>query len=150
MRVAIAVLALLIAGGMAWIRLAPADAARWHVVPVPPEISDTNGQIIAEEGGARAALTVAERSPEDVLARLDAIALQTPRTMRLDGSPEDGLITWVTRSAVFGFPDYSTAAARSEGPATVLTLHARLRFGRSDLGVNAARLRDWLGQLTAR
>ena len=65
-------------------------------------------------------LTVAERSPEDVLARLDAIALQTPRTMRLDGSPEDGLITWVTRSAVFGFPDYTTAAARSEGPATFL------------------------------
>jgi hypothetical protein len=60
------------------------------------------------------------------------------------------MITWVTRSAVLGFPDYTTAAARAEGSATALALHARLRFGRGDFGVNAARLRHWLGKLTAR
>ncbi|MGB3314045.1 MAG: DUF1499 domain-containing protein [Albidovulum sp.] len=152
---AFALLALIIAGGMAYIRLAPSDPVRWHV---RPEAQGTGGwtflspgadPVIVEEGGARAAVTVPGQRPEDVLARLDAIALETPCTVRLAGSPEDGLITWVTRSAVFGFPDYTTAAARMEGPSTVLVLHARLRFGRKDFGVNKTRLQDWIGQLTS-
>ena len=151
---AFALLLLIIAGGMAYIRLAPSDPAHWHV---KPEMSGAGGwtflppgadAVIAETGGARAAVTILGQSPEQVLAHLDAIAMETPRTVRLAGSPEDGVITWVTRSALFGFPDYTTAAVRPDGPATVLTLHARLRFGRSDFGVNAARLRDWLTQLS--
>ena len=39
------------------------------------------------------------------------------------------------------------AIARATPRTTRLTLHARLRFGRSDMGVNAARLRDWLSGL---
>ena len=157
MRAAFTLLVLIIAGGMAYIRLAPSDPARWHVAPVVS--AGGNGwtflpagadAVVAKEGSATAAVAVLGKSPEDVLSELDAIALDTPRTARLAGSPEEGMITWITRSKVFGFPDYTTAAARSEGPATHLTLHARLRFGRGDHGVNAARLRDWLGQLTAR
>jgi hypothetical protein len=45
------------------------------------------------------------------LARLDEIALATPRTTRLAGSPDEGRITWITRSALWGFPDYTTAQA---------------------------------------
>jgi hypothetical protein len=154
MRVAFALLFLIVAGGMAYIRLAPSDPARWHVVP---EMSGRNGwtfpppgadAVTDEEGGARAGLTVLGQGPEDVLARLDAIAIKTPRTVRLAGSPEAGMVTWVTRSAFFGFPDYTTAAARAEGPVTVVAVHARQRFGRRDFGVNAARLRNWIARLT--
>jgi uncharacterized protein (DUF1499 family) len=79
-----------------------------------------------------------------MLARLAAIAEATPRTRLLAGSVASGRITWITRSAVFGFPDYTTAGLAA-GPK--LCLHARLRFGRDDFGVNEARLRRWIDAL---
>lgn len=135
---ALLLLALLVVWGMAYIRLAPSDPARWHVDPGA-----------APTAGERRAVTLDGTTPQETLARLDAIALASPRTTRMAGSPAEGRMTWVTRTALFGFPDYTTAAARAEGSATVLTIHARQRFGRNDLGVNAARLDAWLGLLTA-
>lgn len=134
-RLSLAALILLIAGAMAWVRLAPDDPARWQV-PV-----DSPG------AGARATVLLADPDPAAVLARLDRIALATARTRRLAGSPGAGRITWVTRSALFGFPDYTTAEARPEGRATRLALWARQRYGRGDFGVNQARLDDWLARL---
>lgn len=126
-------------GGVAYVRLAPSDPARWHV---DPGLAAQDGA-----GGEWARLTLPGTTPAEALDRLDAIAMATPRTVRLAGSPAEGRITWVTRSAIFGFPDYTTAAARAEDGATLLVLHARQRFGLRDMGVNAARLRDWTGQI---
>ncbi len=131
-------LALLLAGGALWVRLAPVEAARWHVDPA--RAPDPG------EGGYRGEATF-PGPPEAVLARLDAIARATARTRRIAGSPAEGRITWQTRSRLWGFPDYTTAAARSDGARTRLTILARLRFGRSDLGVNRARVRRWLEAL---
>jgi hypothetical protein len=129
----------------AWVRLAPSDPATWHVSPslFGWDHDGPWDQVVPLTGGAALRLAPARGAPADLLARLDAIALATPRTIRLAGSPADGRITWVTRSLLWGFPDYTTAEARPDG----LYIHARLRFGRSDLGVNAARLQDWLGRL---
>jgi len=77
------------------------------------------------------------------LARLAAVAEASPRVRLLAGSVEEGRMTWVARSVVWGFPDYVTAEAGPKG----LEVWSRLRFGRSDLGVNWARLEDWLAQL---
>ena len=137
-------LALLVLGFALYVRLAPSDPARWHVAPAAAATQDCT--VEQGEGDARAACLLMIPAPE-VLARLDAIAMATPRTTRLAGSPEDGRITWITRSALWGFPDYTTAEAAPDGTGTRLTVHARLRFGRSDMGVNAARLRDWLPRL---
>ena len=156
MRVVFSLLVLIVAGGMAYIRLAPSDPARWHVNPYvaafPDQVLTYQGfsNVVEAPKGAFAFHHAPDQTPEEVLQRLDAVAIATPRTVRLAGSPEEGMITWVTRSAVFGFPDYSTAEASDPGVGTSVSVYARLRFGRSDLGVNAARLRDWLGQLTAR
>lgn len=127
-------------GFAAWVRLAPSDPARWHVPPVAEGPWD---EVVPLTGAASLRLSDARGTSADLLARLDAVALDTPRTRRLAGSVEEGRITWVTRSALWGFPDYTTAEARDDG----LHLHARLRFGREDMGVNAARLRDWLARL---
>ena len=137
-------LALLVIGFGAYVRLAPSDPARWHVSPTPAAQPDCTVQ--QGEGDARATCLL-PAAPSEALARLDAIAMATPRTTRLAGSPEEGRITWITRSALWGFPDYTTAEATPDATGTRLTLHARLRFGRSDMGVNAARLRDWLPKL---
>lgn len=138
--------ALLLLGLAAYVRLAPSDPARWHVAP--PDLAVADCSVIRGEGDARAACRI-DDTAEGALARLDAIATASPRTRRLDGSAASGRITWITRSALWGFPDYTTAAARPDGDGAIVTIHARLRFGRSDMGVNAARLTDWLGQLNS-
>ncbi|MFN3970614.1 MAG: DUF1499 domain-containing protein [Gemmobacter sp.] len=141
------ILALL--GLMAWVRLAPVDPARWHVaVAVGADPQPGPCTVVAEAGSARTSCLL-PLSPAEVLARLDTIALATPRTRRVAGNAEEGRITWETRSALWGFPDYTTAEARDLGDGTRLDVLARLRFGGYDLGVNAARLRGWLSRLAA-
>lgn len=142
-RMAVWFLALVLAATLAfaaWVRLAPSDPAAWHV---PPQAEGPWDEVVPLTGAASLRLSAAKGAPADLLARLDAIAMATPRTTRLAGSVEEGRITWVTRSALWGFPDFTTAEVRGDG----LYLHARLRFGREDMGVNAARLRDWLNRL---
>jgi uncharacterized protein (DUF1499 family) len=125
----------------AYVRLAPSDPGRWHVAPVA---DGPVGEVVVA-GLNRATLRLAPEAgaPAALLARLDAVAMATPRTTRLAGSVEEGRITWVTRSAAWGFPDFTTAEAGADG----LVVEARSRFGQSDMGVNAARLTDWLLQL---
>ncbi|MEP3918980.1 DUF1499 domain-containing protein [Ascidiaceihabitans sp.] len=121
---------LLVVAGLAYIRLAPSDPARWHIA-----IEADN-----DKRFAAGAIRVTQAGP-DALALVDKAAQALPRTSRLAGSVEDGHITYITRSKLMGFPDYTTVQ-QTNG---TLKLHARLRFGRSDLGVNDARL----GQLLA-
>jgi uncharacterized protein (DUF1499 family) len=137
------VLAMLAIAGSAYVRLAPSDPALWHVDPATGQ--DGRGSATA---GVATPLFYAATTPADLLARLDAIALETPRTVRLAGSVEEGRITYITRSALWGFPDYTTVAALPAGEGGAqLMIFARLRFGDSDLGVNAARVAGWLAAL---
>ncbi len=138
-------------GLTAFIRLAPVDPANWQVelanprpegLPIDP--SPVAGDpVVTLRNGAYADLTASPEDAHTLLARLDAVALATPRTLRIAGSVAEGHITWETRSLVWGFPDYTTAQVTGQG----LTLYARLRFGGYDFGVNAARLRGWLRAL---
>lgn len=118
-----------IVAGMAYVRLAPSDPARWHAMPESLAPGDLAG------GAVRVV-------PGD-LAALDAIIRATPRTQILAGDVAQGMITYVTRSRVFGFPDYTTVRQAGE----TLEIYGRLRFGKSDLGVNAARIDGWLQRL---
>jgi uncharacterized protein (DUF1499 family) len=140
-----------LAAAMAWVRLAPVDPRQWH----PRLLTDTReiegacaGSVSPTRVGV-IALCSPQMSPTEVLARLDAIALATPRTRRIAGSPEDGRITWETRSAIWGFPDYTTAQAEARGTISRLDIRAQQRFGNGDWGVNEARLRDWLTKFDA-
>ena len=118
--------------GMAYVRLAPSDPERWHVAREIVQDRDSEGGVLRRvETGA------------DGLARLDKVARAWPRTRVLAGSVEEGMITYVTRSAFWGFPDYTTVQQAGEW----LKINARLRFGRGDFGVNRARIEAWLAQL---
>lgn len=116
----------------AYIRLAPSDPARWHIAPQVEADKDLKGGV----------MRVVETGP-DGLARLDALAQVTRRTSVLAGSVDDGMITYVTRTKVIGFPDYTTAQQDGD----TLRIYGRLRFGGSDFGVNKARIDAWLGQM---
>lgn len=126
-------------GALAFIRLAPSDAADWHVDLAAPGFDPSRGQMFCITPNNRYGPLA-----EDTLARLDAVALATPRTERLAGSAAEGRITWVTRSALIGFPDYTTAQVM---PGPGLCVFGRQRFGRGDMGVNAARVGGWMQQV---
>ncbi len=127
-------------GFAAYVRLVPSVPAVWHVSPSVDAPWDT---VQPGRGSAALRLSLAKGAPADLLARLDALAMATTRTTRLAGSVAEGRITWITRSALWGFPDYTTAEVRPDG----LYIQSRLRFGSEDMGVNAARLTDWLSRL---
>ncbi|WP_322892574.1 MULTISPECIES: DUF1499 domain-containing protein [unclassified Yoonia] len=133
----VAILALLVLGTMAYVRLAPTDVARWHQLAQVDSPGD-----LAEAGGFRAARRINGDAGE-VLAALDRIALATPRTTRIAGDVGEGMITYQTRSQIWGFPDHTTVAVQGD----LLVIYGRLRFGGSDMGVNRARVQDWLTQL---
>ncbi|MFK7875282.1 MAG: DUF1499 domain-containing protein [Paracoccaceae bacterium] len=126
------ILTILALVALSFARVMPVDPARWHKAVQGDADKDT----------ASSALRVMP-APENALMRLDKIALQTPRTKRVSGAPEDGRITYETRSLVFGFPDYTTVDVDKD----TLRIYARLRFGKADLGVNKARVEAWIAQL---
>ena len=146
MRIASLVLLALIAAAAVGVRRAPTDVARWHVDPLKAAPPGGSGWLVAPEGGDAPSPRVAA-SPREVLEQLDRIALSEPRTRRIAGSPETGRTTYKTRSLFFGFPDFTTVAAVPEGEGARPVLLGRARFGRSDLGVNRARITRWLAAL---
>ncbi|MEE2946157.1 MAG: DUF1499 domain-containing protein [Pseudomonadota bacterium] len=116
----------------AYVRLVPHDIATVHQdFRIAEDLDDPGGvwrkvKVPAEE--------------------LHEVILREPRTIVLAGSPDEGRTTYVTRSAFWGFPDYTTVVAKKNQS----HIHARLRFGKSDLGVNSARVERWLSHLNTR
>lgn len=129
--IVVAAVLVLVAGLAIYVRVAPSDPQRWH--EMPDDVTDRD-----LEGGAMRVVAAQEGD----LARLHGIIMDTPRTSVLAGSVEEGMITYVTRSKVFGFPDYTTV----EQAGGEIRLYGRLRFGKSDMGVNAKRVDGWLNR----
>lgn len=122
----------LLVGGLGYIRLAPSPTDQWHVAIEGDSDLDFPGGVVRVLS-----------APVGALARVDRAAKTLPRTKLLAGSVESGRITYVTRSKGFGFPDYTTVEQTDTG----LKFHARLRFGRSDFGVNRDRVRQLIAAL---
>ena len=131
----VAVVALMVLGFALWVRLAPVDTARWHVGAVQEGV----GHMPRANGH----LWRGEIAGPDAMARVDAVIQGTPRTKVIAGSVQSGMVTYQTRSALWGFPDYTTLRD-AEG---LIEINSRLRFGQSDLGVNRARIEGWLEAL---
>lgn len=132
----------------AWIRFSPNPAGEWAVDPLvsgAPHLP--NGWLLRPEGGDAAA-PVYKMPAAELAQKIDAIALKTPRTRRIAGDPEKGEMTYITRSFFWGFPDFTSVKVIPLGDnASTFAAFARARFGRSDFGVNKARLEDWLARL---
>ncbi len=152
LRVSLGLLILAVAGGMMAIWTVGHDPARWHVDPLTAErTGKPNDYLVAPAGRAAASVdrvfAPVGESPEALMARFHAVAMEAPRVEVVAGAPEEGWVSYVQRSAVFGFPDYvSVKAVPVEGGAA-LAIWSRARYGHSDLGVNAARVERWLAAM---
>lgn len=131
----LALIALVLIGADAWVRLAPIDPSRYAVAGLAKPPGDH-----PETGGFQAARALAD--PRGQMAALDKIIRDTARTRRVSGSLEAGHVAYVTRSALWGFPDVTTLWVEGD----TLQIRGHLVYGRSDLGVNKVRILGWLDE----
>ncbi|NDW52375.1 DUF1499 domain-containing protein [Aliiroseovarius sp. PrR006] len=120
-----------LAGALAlYARLVPIEADRFTSKPGP----DAAG-VHRMPGGAKYVLPLSDL-PKDALVNLLGIVRQTPRTIEI---ATDNGNSFVTRSRGFGFPDVTRIWQDEDN----LHIHAHLVIGKSDLGVNGDRVRQW-------
>lgn len=136
---------LLVLAGMVWIRLSPTKPDDWHEDPLAAEPGP--GRFVVKPEGGDTSFGPVPEAADTLLFELDKIAMATPRTKRLVGTPSEGQVTYITRSKTIGFPDFTTVKAIPGPDGTRLAVFARLRFGREDFGVNRARVEGWLDAL---
>jgi uncharacterized protein (DUF1499 family) len=142
-------------GAILGIRSLGHDVARWHVDPVTAPDPSTPNWYRVTPGGANPS-PVFEVAPATLSEALERVVDDQPRTELLaDDRADDGTgrVTWVQRSALFGFPDYITvevvAADGGTPDRSTLAVFSRARLGQSDLGVNEKRVNQWLVALEA-
>ncbi len=148
--------------GLAYVRLAKDDPALWHADPLAvfPAPRPNYALLLPPEGCAPGAwrwregfanlpeaarrireAPVTADEPDALFARLSAVLDALPRSRRLAVDPAARHGTWVIRSRLIGWPDYlSLRVVPCEEGGASLAAFSRARYGRSDLGVNPARL----------
>lgn len=85
-----------------------------------------------------------------VKAAFDQVLAREPRISHSASDEGLGQYEWIQRSALMRFPDTITARFIAlDAGASTLAIYSRSKFGRSDFGVNRARVSDWLAKLAA-
>lgn len=150
-----AVVGVLAGGAAVFVRGAGNDPDEWHVDPMTaPKPPTPNSYRVAPsdaEVPVDAPAPTFDVPASELAARFDAVALGAPRTEVLAGSSVGLHVTYVQRSALWGFPDFVSVRfldAGSDGGST-LAVFSRSRFGKSDLGVNKKRVTAWLDELAS-
>lgn len=131
--IAVLVLVSLVLVGEAYVRFSPLEPARFHQASGPEAVGDW-----PEKGRFTAVLAAPD--PQVALEAVAAVARQAPRTRVLAGEEGAGHISFVTRSVFWGFPDVTNIWVAGER----LHIAGHLVYGRSDFGVNRARVEGWL------
>jgi uncharacterized protein (DUF1499 family) len=138
-------------GSIGFVRSLGHDAGQWHVDPrTAPDPSTPNWYRMSPDGENTA--PVFSVSPADLSDAFDRMVSKQPRTELLqDDRSSGGPVTWVQRSALFGFPDYVSVQflPAGDGTGSTLAIFSRARLGQSDLGVNEKRVTAWLSALEA-
>ncbi|HEY0525172.1 MAG TPA: DUF1499 domain-containing protein [Stellaceae bacterium] len=75
----------------------------------------------------------------------EMVAMQ-PRTDLVDASPDRRHLVYIQRSAVFRFPDIITVEFMPDpgGAGSTIAIVSTSRYGKTDLGVNRARVTNWI------
>jgi len=111
--------------------------------------STPNTALAAPEGFSPAPDIVTRRysaDPDRLFAALRQVALAQPRTWLHGEFPDRRQAHFVARSARMNYPDLITVQVT---PDSTVVLWSRSVYGRSDFGVNRARLVAWLAALDA-
>ena len=114
-------------------RIAPSDPARWHLDPRREARPATPNFHLLRMGDGDAPAPIFDLPPQQLAEAFDKIATDSGAT-RIAGRVADGHMTYLTRSRLMGFPDYTTVLIEPAGAGSMLTGFARARFGHSGHG----------------
>lgn len=120
----------------------PVDTDAMHEDPAAPEKKRSEVRLIGREAPRYRA------TAEEVLEAFSDIATSDAGVHRVEGSVDEGMITFQARSRFIGFRDFITVKAVDEGKDLAkLSILSRPRINGHDWGVNAARLDRWLQEM---
>jgi uncharacterized protein (DUF1499 family) len=86
--------------------------------------------------------------PAEAFKRVDKVAMAMDWEV-VARAPEDGRIEAIATTGWFGFHDDIVVRIRAEGTGSRIDIRSKSRVGESDLGVNAARIREFIAKLKA-
>lgn len=134
--------------GAVWVRVAPSDPARWHLDPRREARPTTPNFHLLRMGDGDAPAPIFDVPPQQLAEAFHKVATADGATL-LAGTVAEGHMTYLTRSRLMGFPDYTTVLIEPAGDGSMLTGFARARFGYSDMDANRDRLDGWIAALDA-
>lgn len=141
----IAIIVFLAVLAAVYVRLAPVDLTSIHLQAEAREPGD-----YPSAGGFIAVREINE-SPQNMRAAINRVILETPRTERVAGDIGTTVMTYRTRSAVFGLPDFAAVSFIEQGAndndKPLMIINSHLVYGSSDIGVNKRRVEAWLDAL---
>lgn len=141
----VAIIIFLIVLTAVYVRLAPVDLTSIHVQAEAREPGD-----YPSAGGFIAVREINEPT-QNMRAAINRIILETPRTERVAGDIGTTVMTYRTRSAVFGLPDFAAISfiekGANENDKPLMIINSHLVYGGSDIGVNKRRVKAWLDAL---
>jgi len=142
------ILAALGVGFVLWVRSAKDDPLVWHVDPLTVVKGGKPNRYLMLPDNTPSKSPMFEVSALELAAAFDRVAMAQPRVSLLAGSVDELWMTYVQRTALMRYPDYISVKVigNTDGSAT-LAIYSRSRFGRSDFGVNRARVKMWIKAL---
>jgi uncharacterized protein (DUF1499 family) len=129
----------------AFVAVAPLRAG----YPNPPAYDGPDAAAAQKQAYPDIAPLIVSKPPADVFAA----AMDVTQAMGLDivnATPAEGRIEASKRSLFFGFVDDVVIRLQPDGAGTRIDVRSKSREGRSDFGVNAARIRKILSLLKAK
>ena len=147
-KIALLAALVLMVATLAYIRLAPSDPVRWHEDPRLVARPETPNFHLVRMVGGDAVPPMFRESVASLSQRVHDVAIADGAVL-LAGSVKSGHMTFVSRSKLMGYPDYTTVLVERAGDGAMLLTFARARFGYSDMGVNRARVERWQAALSA-
>lgn len=131
---------------MVYVRFAPVDFEHYITDPDVADAPGTKGVVLRQGGELEP--PVFAIPAKDLLKALDRVIMATPRTQRLSSSKFPDVRAYVTRSRIWQFPDVTSVKVIAiDDQTSSFRIFARQVYGAADLGVNQARVENWLAQL---
>ena len=139
---------LVIAGVLAFIRLAPSNPDIWHVDPQAAKKPRKPNAFILRPDSEKHPSPEFAMTAGALAQAFDDLALSDAGVSRLAGTPEELWVTYIARSRVMGYPDYISVRFLELGQnRSTLAVYSRARFGYRDFGVNRSRVLGWIRRI---
>jgi len=129
----------------AYIRLSKVDQSIWHLDPDSITFNNKSNSFLLNYNNK--GTEIFDISVNSLFNHLNNIIIND-NCEKVFGDINFGLITYVCRSKVFGFPDYvSISFEKLDNNKSSISIFSRSRFGKYDFGKNKQRIQKWLTEL---